>query len=216
MSEPSTRLEGRTLFRHPLAAATMAVLHERGFNASSIAEYCARAGIAEAELPPPFRDKRILLLAVSEAYVEDFEGRVQAAFEAGGRWPDSLRAAAYETLRWVSDYPDAAWWGTVGVLEAGAVARAKRDGVFAWAAKLIEAGREVAPDPDAVPAGAPVLVVGAIIETLGRKTQGTIPDDPLEAVPRMMYAAVRPYLGEEAARAELSIPPPPDLAAGAR
>jgi hypothetical protein len=31
-------------------------------------------------------------------------------------------------------------------------------------------------------------------------------------VPRMMYAAVRPYLGEEAARAELEIPPPSDLA----
>jgi len=31
-----------------------------------------------------------------------------------------------------------------------------------------------------------------------------------EFVPEMMYVAVRPYLGQEAARAELSIPPPED------
>ena len=214
MTEPSTRLRGRALFEHPLAAATMAVLHERGFDAATVAEICARAGIGEDELPPALRDKRILALAVSEAYVDDFEQRARSAFDAGGRWPDSLRAAAYETLRWISEHPDAAWWGTVGVLEAGDVARARRDGVFAWAAKLIDAGREVAPDPEKVPAGAPVMAVGAIVETLGRKTQGSVPDDPLEAVPRLMYAAVRPYLGEEAARAELSIPPPPDLAPG--
>ena len=33
-------------------------------------------------------------------------------------------------------------------------------------------------------------------------------------VPGLMYGAVRPYLGEDAARAELEISPPPDLAEG--
>jgi hypothetical protein len=30
-----------------------------------------------------------------------------------------------------------------------------------------------------------------------------------ETVPELMYGAVRPYLGEAAARRELDIPPPP-------
>jgi AcrR family transcriptional regulator len=204
--------EGRELFEHPLASATMTVLREKGFDAATVAEICARAGVAETELPRRFTDIRLLALSVSEAYVGDFRARVDAAFKSEERWPDTLRAAAYETLRWIQDYPEATWWGTVGVLEAGEVARAHRDGAFAWASGLIDAGRQVAPDPAAVPAGAPLLAVGAIVETLGRRVQKKIPDDPVEAVPRMMYAAVRPYLGEEAARRELEIPPPPDIA----
>lgn len=207
---------GESLFKHPLAAATMAVIHQRGYEQASVAEFCARAGISESELPPGFHNKHVLTLAVSEAYVEDFKARVSATFLTGGRWPDSLRAAAYETLRWLGRHPEAVWWGMVGAVEAGEVARARRDGVFAWAAELIDAGREVAPDPEAVPPGAALMAVGAVAEALGRRAQGTIFDDPVAAVPRMMYGAVLPYLGEEAARHELEIPPPDDLASGIR
>jgi AcrR family transcriptional regulator len=178
-----------------------------------VSEICARAGVSRRELPRRFNHKALLSLAVSEAYAADFRWRVKAAFDAGGQWPDSLRAAAYETLRWIADYPDAVWWGTVGVLEVGEVGRAKRDAVFAWAATLIEAGREVAPDPDTVPRAASTMAVGAIVETLGRRVQGTLTDDPVTAVPRMMYGAVLPYLGEERASRELEIPPPVDFPA---
>jgi AcrR family transcriptional regulator len=211
LSPGTVPIGGPGLFEHPLAAATMAVLHERGFDGAEVADFCARAGIGVEQIPGPLRDKRLLVLAVSETYVEDFKAEVGAAFAAEAVWPHSLRAAAYETLRWIRRYPDAAWWGTVGVLEAGEVARARRDGVFGWASGLIEAGREVAPDPEAVPPGAALLAVGAIVETLGRRVQDAIPDDPIEAVPQMMFGAVRPYLGEEVARMELEIPPPADL-----
>ena len=207
-------LKGKELFEHPLSAATMAVLRERGFRQASVAQFCRRAGISKSDLPIRFRSKRLLTLAVSEAYVGDFKARVRAAYGAGGPWPGSLRAAAYESVRWIASYQDAAWWGTVGVLEVGEAARAYRDSVFTWAGRLIEAGREVAPNPDQVPRGASVMAVGAIVETLGRRVQGTILDDPVPAVPRLMYAAVLPYLGEEAARRELEIVPPDDLASG--
>jgi AcrR family transcriptional regulator len=200
--------KGRDLFRHPLAPATLAVLRERGYADATVAEFCARAGVRRAELPRRFRFKALLCLAVSEAYVGDFKARVRAAFDGGGEWPGSLRAAAYETLRWIADHPDAAWWGTVGVLEVGEVGRARRDEVFGWAATLIEAGREVAPDPDAVPRSASTMAVGAIVETLGRRVQGSLLDDPVAAVPRMMYGAVLPYLGEEVALRELEVPAP--------
>jgi AcrR family transcriptional regulator len=216
MSRHTVPVDGRELFRHPVAAATMAVLRERGFEATTVAEICARAGIARSELPLRFRSKRLLCLAVSEAYVADLKARVRGAYATGGRWPDSLRAAAYESVRWIVEHQDAAWWGTVGVLAVGEVGRAKRDAVFAWGSTLIDAGREVAPDPDAVPRGAAMMAVGSIVETLGRRVQGTLSDDPVAAVPRLMYVAVLPYLGEAAARHELTVAPPEDLAAGVR
>jgi AcrR family transcriptional regulator len=206
--------KGRALFKHPIASATMALLHEQGYEAASVTEICIRARVSKDCLPGSLQKKLPLVLAVSEAYVEDFRERVGAAFEGEKYWPDTLRAAVYETLRWTDRYPDAAWWGVVGVIDIGEVARARRDGLFAWAARLIEAGREVAPDPDAVPTGAALHGVGAFVDALRRPLEGKTADDSVEAVPPMMYAAVRPYLGEEAARAELTIEPPPDLRTG--
>jgi AcrR family transcriptional regulator len=214
MKRASVPRKGEELFRHPIAPATLAVLREQGYQRSRLGDFCARAGVSKSDLPRRYRHKGLLCLAVSEAYVGNFRARARRAFDEGGEWPDSLRAAAYETVRWIADYPDAAWWGTVGVLEVGEIGRAKRDGVFTWAATMIDAGREVAPDPERVPKSAPTIVVGAIIETLARRVQGTVSDDPVTAVPTLMYAAVMPYLGEEIARRELGIAPPPDLAAG--
>jgi hypothetical protein len=202
---------GWALFEHPIAAATMAVLREQGYEAASVTQICLRAGVTEGCLPGPIRRKLPLALAVSEAYGGDFRMRVGDAFEGEERWPDTLRAAVYETLRWTERHPDAAWWGMVGVVELGDVARARRDGLFAWASGLIEAGRAESPDPGAAPAGAAMHGVGAFVEALSRKLEGKTLDDPVYAVPLMMYAAVRPYLGEEAARAELAIEAPPDL-----
>lgn len=202
---------GRELLAHPLARATMEVLRERGYEAAEVSEFCWRAGIRIADLPPALRAKRNLVIAVSEAYAEDFQEEVGAAFAAVAEWPASLRAAAYQVVRWIWRHPEATWWGTVGLLEAGEAARARRDEIFAWAAQMIDAGRAFAPDPAAVPEQAATLAMGGIVETLARRMQGGIEGEPVEGVRWLMYAAVRPYLGEEAARAELELPPPEDL-----
>lgn len=206
------RLEGRNLFDHPLAAATMAVLHERGYKQASIDEIFARAGVKRDEFDHQFGGKADLVLCVLESYIDDFESRLRAAYESKPHWPDNLRAVAYETTRWIAEHPLASWFGMVGVLEAGDMALVRREEVFKWCAALIDAGRDVAPEPEAVPRSAPLIAVGAIVETVRRYEEGTVIADPVETVPQLMYAAVRPYLGEEAARRELEIPPPPDLA----
>jgi hypothetical protein len=61
-----------------------------------------------------------------------------------------------------------------------------------------------------VPAFAAESIVGAIAQLMARNSERDDPRDPVAAVPEMMYLAVRPYLGEEAARRELTIPPPSD------
>lgn len=205
-------LEGPALFRHPLAPAVMAVLAECGYPAATVEEFIDRAGIQPADFDGQFRDKPDLVMRVFEAYIDDFEAKVRGAYATTSSWPDNLRDAAYEVTRWIRDYPDATWFGMVGVLEAGEMARVMREGVFRWCAQMIDDGRAASPRPESVPLGAPLLAIGAIVEILTRQVQGTIIADPVETVPKMMYGAVRPYLGEEAARRELAIPPPADLA----
>jgi AcrR family transcriptional regulator len=205
------RLDGRALLDHPLTAATIAVVAERGYPGATLEEIAARAGVERAELEGQLATIDELAERILAALNDDFQARVGAAYRGGGRWPDSLRAAAYEAARWIRDKPQAAWFGMVGSLEAGDMARVRREENLRWGAALIDAGREVAPDPAAVPAAAPLLAVGAVAETLRRQQEGWLVAGVIESVPEMMAAAVRPYLGEAAARAELQIPAPSDL-----
>jgi AcrR family transcriptional regulator len=207
------RLEGPALFEHPISAAVIAAIFERGYQGASVEEFLQRSGITAAEFDRRFDGKRDATLRVFEAYIDDFVTRARTAFESSPDWPENLRATAYEVVRWIGRYPEAAWFGMVGVLEAGDMALVRREEVFKWCASLIDRGRAVAPDPEAVPRSAPLIAIGAIVEMLRRYEEGSLIADPIATVPELMYAAVRPYLGEEAARRELEIPPPPDLAA---
>jgi hypothetical protein len=211
MMDAGGRLEGAALFAHPIAVAVVAVTRERGPGLATAEEFRRRGGMSEAEFERQFESAAEATLRVFEAYIGDFKDRVGAAYRDAGTWPASLRAAAYEMVRWMDDHPEAAWFGMVAMLDAGEMARVRREETFKWCAALIDAGREVAPDPAAVPASAPLLAVGAVVEILRRREEGSIEAVPVDSVAPLMYAAVRPYLGEAVARAELEIPPPPDL-----
>jgi AcrR family transcriptional regulator len=205
--------QGTRLLGHPLATALFTATREHGYEAVSVEELVEGAGISREEFDAEFTGKTDLTVKVFEAYTDDFKARAGRVFESVPTWPDNMRAAAYETARWLREHPESVWFGMVGALAAPDRVLLLREQTFIWAAGVIDAGRALAPDPEAVPAGAALMAVGAIAETLRRQQEGTIDEDIVAAVPKMMYAAVRPYLGEEVARRELEIPPPADLAA---
>jgi len=205
-------LEGPELFAHPISKALIAVVHERGFEAAGVEEICERGGIDAEEFARRLGTKAQATTAVFEAYIGDYRRRVAAAYDSEPGWPANLRQAAYETARWMNAYPEAAWFGMVGVLEAGDMALVTREQLFIWCAGLIDAGREAAPDPAAVPAAASMIGVGAAVELVRRQQEGTFGGTTAEMLPQLLSAAVRPYLGEAAAQAELKIPAPADLA----
>lgn len=204
-------LAGARLLAHPLARAVVEVVGERGYELADAGAFCDRAGMPRAEFDRSFAGKAEAVLAVLEALIADFRRRVEAAYRAGGAWPDSLRAAGQETARWLLDHPEGARFAMVTSAPAGDMARARREELFLWGASLIDEGRPLAADPTAVPARAGVIAIGALVEDLRRHQEGGLPGDILAALPRLMYAAVRPYLGEEAARRELGVPLPGDL-----
>jgi AcrR family transcriptional regulator len=206
------RLEGPELFVHPISKALIAVVHERGFEAAGVEEICERAEMAPEEFAARLGTKAKATVAVFTAYIGDFRRRVAAAYDSEPDWPANLRAASYETVRWMNAYPEAAWFGMVGVLGAGDMALVAREELFKWCAGLIDAGREAAPDPAAVPAAASMIAVGAAVEVVRRQQEATFGGTTAETVPQLMSAAVRPYLGEAGAQAELGVAPPEDLA----
>ncbi|HEX4306469.1 MAG TPA: TetR/AcrR family transcriptional regulator [Solirubrobacterales bacterium] len=204
----AARLEGPALFEHPLAAAVIEVVAVHGHEEARIEEITARAGVSREEFDRLFSGKADAVLRVFESYIDDFKRRAGRAYESAPAWPASLRAAAYEFVSWIEDHPYAYEFGMVRILGAGEMARLRREELFAWCAGLIDDGREVAPDPGAVPQAAALIAIGAVVDFASRHAAGELDADPSEFVPELMYGAVLPYLGEEAARSELSAPPP--------
>jgi AcrR family transcriptional regulator len=196
-------------FADPVAGALVSVVAERGYEATDVDAVIARAGITMSEFRARFADKEDCVQQVFEGFIEDFLARVRGAFEAEDRWPASLRAAAYATTDWIDDHPDTARFGMVDVLAArNEMIRVRREEIFVWCAGLIDTGRALAPDPAAVPESAAVMAIGAVVQIVARRMQTGGDLELGRLVPELMYGAVRPYLGEEAARAELAAPRP--------
>jgi AcrR family transcriptional regulator len=178
-----------------------------GFENTSVEEVTGRAGVKREEFDLLFASKEECAIAVFDDFLVDFVAHARAAYTDQAQWPDSLRAAAYAVADWMQEHPREMRFGTVGMLSAGEMAQAKREAGFQVFVGLIDGGRELAADPESVPAYSAEGVIGSMAEMMTKRLQGG-DIDPHQYIPEMMYLAVLPYLGEEAAKRELTMPRP--------
>jgi AcrR family transcriptional regulator len=196
-------------WRDPLAVAMVDLCAERSYERVDVEDLLERSGLSAAEFSRRFIDKEDCAMEVLEAFVEDFETRIRSVFESHEEWRTALRATAYECADWAEEHPNLLRFGTVEILAAKSeMMRVRREEAFQFCAELIEAGRAAAPDPDSVSQAASMVAIGSIMNLVALRLQRGEELRVHESVPEMMYAAVRPYLGEEAAREELSLPRP--------
>ncbi len=179
-----------------------------GYATVTIAQICERAGVQQDDFDACFTSMEACALALLEELAEDHLQAVQAAFDSEKSWPDSLRAGAYAAADWIIANPKKTRFGFVEVLSAGEVTWAFRDTFFQRYLGMIDGGREVAEHPEAIPPSTAEAAIGSITEMVMKRLQRGSREAPHNFVPELMYLTVRPYLGEAAARRELSIPPP--------
>jgi hypothetical protein len=198
----------RDPYQDPLSLAVVAEVVERGEGAS-VEGLLARAEVSPNEFAGRFTTVEDCAADAYERFIAVFERRVGGAFNAQPDWRSSLRAAAYEAADWIDENPQLVEFGNVGVLQMkNEIARIRREEVFLFCGGLIDLGRtepgaEVADDMSAA-----MFAIGAIVQLLTRRLQGNAPLEPHTTVREMLYTVVRTYLGEEAAREELSLPRP--------
>jgi len=187
------------------------LVEERGYQDVTVAEVVARAEVERAEFDRRFADKEELCMAVFYETADAAQAEVLSAFEGGSEWRDSLRASAYAIVRFIRDRPRAAGFGAVHILVAGDLAQVYREQQLQQWVDLIDLGRQELDDPDSMGRGVAEGVLGAIHGRLIKELEGGRGTDSLEEfVPELMYIAVRPYLGHEVAREELTVPAPPE------
>jgi hypothetical protein len=143
------------------------------------------------------------------AGADELLGRVTVVFATEDEWVDGLRAAAHEIARFLQEDPRRARMMTIEVLSAGQQAQAIRDGGMSALIGLVDQGRAELDDPDSMTRATAEGIGGAIYNRVHLEIAAGRCDQLVSMVPELMYSAVLPYLGTEAAMAELQMPPPP-------
>jgi AcrR family transcriptional regulator len=185
---------------------------EQGYEAVSVEQVVERAGASRKDFDVIYASKEGCAVAILEELARDSLQTVREAYDRHAQWPDSLRAAAYAIARWIVENPKWVRFGMVEMAWASELTKAIRDDFFRHYSRLVDGGRAVAKNPESVPAFTAEGTIGSITEMIARRLQRGQADDPYEFIPELMYLAVLPYLGEAAARRELTMPAPEQVA----
>jgi AcrR family transcriptional regulator len=213
---PSTRVGSNGLQepgeeRQRILAAMVELVAERGYKVTTLKQLQERAGVRRADFRRSFAGKQACFLAAYEEISERFASRVFTAFESEKEWRDGLRVAAYAAAGWVGEHPREARYATIETMTAGEFAVERREATLRRFVDLLDSGREQLDEPGSVSRAMAEGIVGGILGMLTKNLRRGVRARPEDFVPELMFLAVRPYLGHEAAREELSIAPPPEL-----
>jgi AcrR family transcriptional regulator len=184
---------------------------ERGYANLELPALLERAELDEAAFHRHYTDLDTCFAAVlREIYAEFFDRATEAV--AGQRgWRDRMRATAYALLRFLRRDERVAHFAAVEAQQGGEAAQLLFLDTFNRLVDLIDEGSAEAGGPDS-PSRATALGVGGVVFA---RIQEAVAEGELdlgeEAIPELLYGAVFPYLGAEAAAEELRIPPPADL-----
>jgi AcrR family transcriptional regulator len=189
--------------RERIYEALAELVVERGLPEVQLEDVLESARIGRELFERHFDDLQDCFDRLWEEMTAEYTSAWNASFAGEASWRDRLRSAAYLTLRYFTEDPTRAAFFMVGAQSGGEVAQARRDRMIARGIEMIDEARTELPDPDSVPRSEAEAVVGAIYQAiLGAAGEGS-PDRMVEAVPQLMYLAVLPYQGAEAAQEEL-------------
>ncbi len=207
-TEPAPELDHTE--RDRIYEAMFDLVLETDYETATVQAVCERVGIDPAAFERHFADKADCCLQIYTANNERFGHQVYGAYAEHEIWRDSLRAAAYAAARFLADHPREVRFNVIAILAAGPMAQAQRDIYLQALVDLVDAGRSELDEPDSISRSVAEGVVGSIVERMLRDVHRHGDAEAAEAVvPELMYIAVRPYMGHEVARQELSIPAPP-------
>lgn len=191
--------------RERLLAGMLRASAELGYRELNVQDVLERAGVSRPTFYEHFENKEDCFLAAFDAAAARLRDRVEAAAGEGGeRWRDRLRMGLEELVDFVLAETDAAMTLIVEARAACPPALVRRDELLDHFAACIDTQvrNEVAGSDAVAPIAAAGIVGGIEALLYNRIARGNTAD--LESlVPSLMYFAVLPYEGHEAAMAEL-------------
>lgn len=194
--------------RERLIAAMLRATAELGYRDLNVQDVLDRAGVSRPTFYEHFENKEDCFMAAFSAASERLRKRLEAAAgEDEEGWRDRLRLGLEELLRFVADEPDAAMTLIVDARAASPAALARRDDLLDHFSACIDtqvrSELSVDPPPSAI---ASAGIVGGIEALLYSRLNKGETGDLESLLPSLMYFAVLPYEGHDAASEELAAP----------
>lgn len=173
-----------------------------GYEATSVRSVLGRTDLYRQAFYDDFEDKADCYLQALDAGIARVEALMGAAAGAERGWPAQVRAGLQALLDFLEAEPDVGRALIVEVHPAGGPAREKRAAAMRTAALYLDRARLEAGSREA-PAIASEAVVAGIVAVLHSRLASRRDIGFRQLLPELMYVAVLPYFGPEAAAGEL-------------
>ncbi len=193
--------------RDRIAEALVHLVGARGYDATTVEAVVELAEVRREDFDRRFADKEECFLAAYDEVAAEFGRRVLSSYFEAEEWHERMWAGGAEAIRFLEEDGERARFFVVEVVHAGRQAQARRDMILHQLAELVDAGRDQLEDPKSVSRGTAEIVAGAVYGTVLTKIKHGWPAWGRDFLPELMYMAVLPYLGAQAAEAELRLQP---------
>jgi AcrR family transcriptional regulator len=185
--------------------AMLRVTAARGYEASTVAAVSTRAGVSRATFDRLFAGKEECFLAAYDSALDLLSANVSAAWEAaqGRPWPERVSAALGALLGLFAAEADVARIAIIEVTALGEEARMRYRGAAARFYTFLDAGREMSAQARDLPPDTARFAIGAATALIFDEIRAGRGPELERKLPELLFAITVPYLGAEAAEAEM-------------
>lgn len=174
---------------------------KHGYEQTTVQDAISQVGLYRQAFYDNFHDKEDCYLEALDAGSAWVELAMRKALRGQVSWRGQLRGALSGLLGFLDEEPVIGRALLVEVHAAGPRAVAKRTEAMQRAARAIDLAREESEDD--APAISAEAVVAGILAVLHSRLAGRKSERFVRLLPELMYLAVLPYFGAEAAAAEM-------------
>jgi AcrR family transcriptional regulator len=178
-----------------------------GLAAVDVGTVCERARASRAHFDRCFAGLEDCFLSLHEELLEEFCERVESARDGREGWHDRVWAAGVAATRFLAAEPARARFLLAALEGAGHPAQRCRDRIVARLAELLDGGRSEAGAGGVLSRCTAEIAAGSVYTALLARIEDGSLERGEEFLPELVYLATAPYLGAEAAEAELSVQP---------
>jgi AcrR family transcriptional regulator len=189
--------------RDRLLEATMEVVAEKGYAATTVADLTKRAGVSRTTFYELFADKEACFLAAYDNAVDGLVRRISLAYEAEDRWPDRARAGLATLLEALAADPAQARLALIDVAAAGPAAQRRLRAAIQRLTPFFDEGRDFAPGGRNLPANASRMAAGAVVGLIADELVAGRAEKLPSLLSDVLFATLVAYLGPDAAAREV-------------
>jgi AcrR family transcriptional regulator len=176
---------------------------EQGYDALTLADVVARAGVSKSTFYDEFANKDECLFAAYDRVIDELVRYVEEAYAGDRSWPERVRDGLDALLRALAAEPEVAQMAVVAFPAAGPEAHQRYRDALERFLPFFQEGRAFSPRTDDLPrdvdlmavGGAEVIIFDEVVAGRASKLPGMLSD--------ILFAVLVPFIGPDEAAAQM-------------